>query len=187
MMRPKGKTLEEVLARIARAAHGVVTRRELLAAGVTAAEIKQRIRTGALLREHPGVYRVGHRAPSLEARYLAAVRACGDGAVLSGVAAGYLLGLVKGAVPAPEVTTRWQRHVKGVQTRRCPGLDGRDVMDWLGIPVTTPARTLVDLAAVLAPSALPVPVTRRASGIAHRLQPWKLCSHDGRTPLARGS
>jgi Transcriptional regulator, AbiEi antitoxin len=63
------------------AAHGVVTRAQLLRAGVTEAAIEQRLRIGALLREHRGVYRVGHRAPSLEARYLAAVWACGEGAL----------------------------------------------------------------------------------------------------------
>jgi hypothetical protein len=53
----------------------VVTRSPLVRAGVTLGEIKHRLRSGALLREHRGVYRVGHRAPSLEARYLAAVLA----------------------------------------------------------------------------------------------------------------
>ena len=72
------------MARIAGVAHGVVTRAQLLRAGVTPAEIEQRLRTGALIREHRGVYRVGHRAPSLEARYLAAVWACGEQALLSG-------------------------------------------------------------------------------------------------------
>jgi hypothetical protein len=55
-----------------------VTRRQLLAAGVSRREIGQRLATGALLQEHRGVYRVGHRAPSVEARYLAAVLACGE-------------------------------------------------------------------------------------------------------------
>ena len=50
-------------------------------------------------RVHRGVYRVGHRAPSVEARYLAAVLACGEGAVLSGRAAAYLWGLLKGPAP----------------------------------------------------------------------------------------
>src|SRR4051812_30973379 len=103
-MPPLGGTVEQELDRIARAAHGVVTRRQLLAVGVTVDEIKHRLRTGALLREHPGVYRVGHRAPSVEARYMAAVRACGERALLSGRAAGHLLGLLRGAPPAPEVT-----------------------------------------------------------------------------------
>ena len=53
-------------------------------------------RSGALLVEYRGVYRVGHRAPSREARYLAAVKACGRGAVLSGRAAAHLHGLIKG-------------------------------------------------------------------------------------------
>jgi hypothetical protein len=61
-----------------------VTRAQLLRAGVTVDQINRRLRSGALLREYPGVYRVGHRAPSVEARYLAAVWACGEGALLCG-------------------------------------------------------------------------------------------------------
>ena len=146
-MRPYGRTVEQQLARLATATHGVVTRAQLLAAGVTHAEIKQRVRTGALLREHRGVYRVGHRAPSVEARYLAAVRACGDGALLSGRAAGHLLGLLDGPAPSPEVTAPTQRRVDGVITHRSRAYDSRDAALWRGIPVTTVARTLVDLAA----------------------------------------
>jgi hypothetical protein len=88
--------VEEELARIAEVAHGIVTRQEMLAAGITRAEIKHRVRTGALIREYTAVYRVGHRAPSVEARYLAAVKACGPGARLGDEAAAYLLGLLKG-------------------------------------------------------------------------------------------
>ncbi|MDQ4048496.1 MAG: type IV toxin-antitoxin system AbiEi family antitoxin domain-containing protein, partial [Actinomycetota bacterium] len=149
-MRPQDRTVEQELARIAGDAHGVVTRVDLLRAGVTPGEIKQRLRTGALLREHPGVYRVGHRAPSLEARYLAAVRACGDGALLSGRAAAHLLGVLGGAAPGPEVTAPTERRVEGVTTRRSRHMDARDATTWAGIPVTTVARTVVDLAAVLA-------------------------------------
>jgi putative AbiEi antitoxin of type IV toxin-antitoxin system len=89
-MRPQDSTL----AQLASSSHGVVTRAQLLAAGFTVAQIKSRLRTGTLLREYAGVYRVGHRAPSVEARYLAAVWACGRGALLSGRAAGYLLGIL---------------------------------------------------------------------------------------------
>ena len=63
------------------------------------------MRNGLLLPEYPGVYRVGHRAPSTEATYLAAVLACGPGAGLSGRAAGWLERLVKGLPPPPEVTS----------------------------------------------------------------------------------
>src|SRR5918992_583893 len=103
-MRPKGRKADQVLARIASRAHGVVTRAELRAAGVTEAEIKHRLSSSALLREHRGVYRVGHRASSIEASYTAAVRACGERAVLSGRAAAFLFGLIKGRAPTPEVT-----------------------------------------------------------------------------------
>jgi hypothetical protein len=96
-----------------------------------------------LIPVYPGVYRVGHRAPSLEASYLAAVRACGEGALLSGRAAGHLLGLLKGAPPAPEVTTRTKRRVKGIKTRRSLAAEG---FKFRGIPVTTVAQTLIDLA-----------------------------------------
>ena len=86
-MAPQGRTVEQELARLAAGAHGVVTRAAMMRVGISADEIRARVRSGALLREHRGVYRVGHRAPSVEARYLAAVLACGDGALLSGRAA----------------------------------------------------------------------------------------------------
>src|ERR671937_890686 len=104
VMRPQDITVEQELARIASSQHGIVTRADLVRAGITADEIKHRVRVGALIREYRGVYRVGHRAPSVEARYLAAVRACGEGAVLSGRAAAHLWGLIKGRAPSPEVT-----------------------------------------------------------------------------------
>jgi very-short-patch-repair endonuclease len=153
-VQPKASTADREIERIATAAHGVVTRRQLLDAGVTEEEIKQRLARGALLREHWGVYRVGHQAPSVHARYMAAVLACGEGALLSGRAAGHLHGLVKGAPPKPTVTTPTQRSVRGVATRRARHPDPRDRAVRDGIPVTTVARTLVDLAADLTPGAL---------------------------------
>jgi very-short-patch-repair endonuclease len=148
-MRPHDRTAEQVIEEIASGAHGVATRCQLLGSGVTIAEIKQRLRTGGLLREHPGVYRVGHRAPSLEASYLAAVLACGKGAALMGAAAGHLLGLLSGPAPPPSVLTLTERRIPGVATRRTRRIDPDDVTICRGIPVTTVARTLVDLAASL--------------------------------------
>jgi Transcriptional regulator, AbiEi antitoxin len=153
-MRPLGRTVEEELARIAGAAHGVVTRTQLLRAGVTVDEIRWRVRTGSLLREHRGVYRVGHRAPTIEATYLAAVLAAGEGAVLSGRAAAYLLGLVRSGPPPAEVTAPTQRRIEGVRVHRSRVLDARDATIVRGIPVTTVARSLVDLAAELSIDAL---------------------------------
>jgi hypothetical protein len=147
----KVSTVEATLAKLAARSHGVVTRVQLLAAGVTRDEIDHRLALGALLREHRGVYRVGHRAPSIEARYLAAVWACGEGAVLSGRAAAHLWGLVKGPAPAAEVTTVSERRVHGVITKRSRHTERTTHR---GIPITTVPRTLVDLAPVLSLDAL---------------------------------
>jgi hypothetical protein len=137
------------MAGIADGAHGVVTRQELIAVGVTRRQIEKRLQAGALLPEFPGVYRVGHRAPSVEARYMAAVRACGDDSMLGGLAAAYLLVLLRGAPPEPDVIAPREKRINGVKTRRCRNIDPRDRTIWRGIPVTSVARTLADLAAVL--------------------------------------
>jgi hypothetical protein len=141
--------VERVLAGLATRQKGVATRRELLKAGVTPEEIRHRLRVGALHLEFPGVYRVGHRAPHVEARYLAAVRACGERAVLAGRAAAYLYGLIKGHTPRPEVTALTERRIAGIVTHRSRVPLGHDAKTYHGIPITTVARTLVDLAAVL--------------------------------------
>jgi very-short-patch-repair endonuclease len=173
------------LARIAGAQHGVVTRAQLLEAGLSASAVQRRVRNGTLLPEHGGVYRVGHRAPSLEARYLAAVRACGDDALLSGPAAGHLLGLVKGLPPPPEVTAPTKRLIKGVRTRRRRTIDARDATTVRGIPVTSVSRTLVDLAADLSLDDL-----ARAcheAGVIHRTTPRQVEAVLARRPNTPGA
>lgn len=149
-MAPRRPTVEHRLATIAATSHGVVTREELLAAGITRSQLRRRLATSALLHEHRGVYRVGHRAPSVEAGYLAAVRAGGAGTALSWWAAACLLALLRDArsPPSPEITTPARRRIGGVIVHRSrESLDVRDTTLWRGIPVTTPARTVVDLAA----------------------------------------
>src|SRR3954447_14081209 len=152
-MDPQLNTVEAVIGRIASRQHGLVTRVQLLRAGVTAQEIRGRVRAGALLRVYRGVYRAGHRAPCLEADYLAAVLACGPEARLSGRAAGHLLGLLTGRAPAPEVTAPRLRRVPGVRARR-GRIDRADRAIHRGIPVTAVPRTLIDLAADLSLDAL---------------------------------
>src|SRR4051794_10338626 len=137
------RTADQIIARIAASQHGVVTRAQALAAGLSRRSIANRLDKGSLIRVHRGVYRVGHMAPNVNATFIAAVYACGDGAVLSGRAAAHLLGLVKGARPDPEVTAPGERIVVGVATRRSREIEA---MLWQNIPVTTVARTLVDLA-----------------------------------------
>ena len=79
-MDPQASTVHAVVGRLAAGQYGVVTRAQLLRAGVTADEIRGRVRSGALLPVHRGVYRVGHGAPSVAADNRAAVPACGAGA-----------------------------------------------------------------------------------------------------------
>ncbi len=168
---------------MATAAHGLVTRTQLLEAGITVAEIKHRLGKGALLCVHRGVYRVGHRAPSLEASYLAAVLACGEGALLTGRPAAYLLGILKGAPPRPEVTAPVMRRVPGVRTHRA-AIDPRDARSFHGIPVTTVARTLTDLAPLLGLDDL-----ARAcheAGVRYRTTPADVDAVLGRRPKAPG-
>jgi hypothetical protein len=148
-MQQRDATVEEILGRLAFDAHGLVKRPRLLRAGMSPQEIRSRLASGALLVEYRGVYRVGHRAPTLEASYLAAVWACGERALLCGRATGYLLGLVKGAAAPPEVMAPTRRRIPGVRTRRYCVLHPNEAMTWQRIPVTSVARTLVDLAAVL--------------------------------------
>jgi very-short-patch-repair endonuclease len=149
-MRPQGRTADQILATLATATFGVVTWQEAMAAGVTPSELRRRARRGALLREYPGVYRVGHRAPCIEASYLAAVRARGENAWLADLAAAHVFGLVGGPAPEPVVLTLTERRIPGIQTRRSRNLDRRrDTTQRRGIPITTVARTLVDIARLL--------------------------------------
>ncbi len=146
--------MEEALAQIATGQHGLVTRKRLLAAGISSSAIDRRVMKGALIVQHRAVFRVGHVAPYREAGYMAAVLACGAGALLCDLAAGHLWGLVKGSPPAPSVVAPTERRVPGLLTRRCRRLARADEAVRLGIPVTTVPRTLVDLARVLAPDSL---------------------------------
>jgi hypothetical protein len=184
VVQPKVGTVERVLARIAGGQHGLVARWQLLAAGLTDGEIKQRLCTGGLLRVYRGVYRVGHQAPGVEARYLGAVLACGEGALLCGRAAGYLFGALKGLAPPPEVMAPTKRRVRAVRTRRAR-IDPRDATRWRRIPVTTLPRTLVDLAA-----ALDLDNLARAfheAEVRHRTTPAQVEAVLGRRPNSPGA
>lgn len=139
-------TIEQVIVRISGRQYGIIAWREMIAAGISPEQIRHRVRIGLLIQVYRGVYSVGGRPLSVEARYMAGVKACGEGAVLCGRAAAYLLGILKGSpAPAPEVATRNHRRIPGLKTRRIR-LDRRDVAHVKRIPCTTPACTIVDLA-----------------------------------------
>jgi hypothetical protein len=180
------RTVEQIIARIAGSQHGIVTWAEMIAAGISAEQIRHRVRIGLLVRVHRGVYSAGHRVLTLEARYLAAVKAGGDGAVLCGRAAAYLLRILKcGTPPPPEVMTTTERRIPGVKTKRVRHTDRRDVTQVKGIPCTTPARTIVDLA----PEMDDDPFARvcHEAGVLHRTTPRQVKAVMGRRGRCRGA
>ena len=144
------------VAELAARQRGIVTAAELLAGGLSYRVIARWVRDGHLHEKHRGVYSVGHRTISTEARWLAAVKACGDEAVLSHYAAAALWDLVQWDGRPPEVTipnTSRRKH-SGIRIHRAVDVE-RTVHK--AIPVTPPGRTLADIA-----SMLPFKTLRRA-------------------------
>jgi very-short-patch-repair endonuclease len=131
--------------------HGVVSRVQLLRAGVSPRVIQRRVQSGVLVAIHRGVYRIGPvEVPGQ--REMAAVLACGDGAVASHRTAAALWELL----PAPSaraarhvtvVATDGSRSRVGIRVHRVTTLPAGDAALRHGIPVTTPLRTVCDLAA----------------------------------------
>jgi very-short-patch-repair endonuclease/predicted transcriptional regulator of viral defense system len=141
------------VAELAAAQHGVVSRAQLLDIGLGYRAIDHRIAGGLLHPIHRGVYAVGHRRLSREGAWMAAVLASGPGAVLSHRSAATLWGIRNTARADIEVTApRRCRHPK-IDAHHV-ALPADEVTTEAGIPVTNPARTLLDLAAVLTPQQL---------------------------------
>jgi very-short-patch-repair endonuclease len=139
------------IARIATRQHGVITRAQLLSIGVLPSGISDRTAAGRLHRIHRGVYAVGHPNLSNEGRWMAAVLACGDRAVLSHDSAAALW-KIRPAAPFTDVTvaaSSGRATRKGIRLHRSLSLSPADVTRRAGIPVTKPARTLEDLRRVL--------------------------------------
>jgi Transcriptional regulator, AbiEi antitoxin/AbiEi antitoxin C-terminal domain/Protein of unknown function (DUF559) len=139
------------LAALAARQHGVVTGAQLRELGLDGAAITRRIGDGRLHRLHRGVYAVGHPELTPRGRYLAAVLAVGPGAALSHESAAVLWGLRDPRGPRIDVTVptpggRARRRLVIVHRSRLAS-DELTIRD--GIPVTTPVRTVIDLADVL--------------------------------------
>jgi very-short-patch-repair endonuclease len=131
--------------RLVRRQHGVIARRQLLALGYSDHAIDHRVAKGRLHLIHRGVYAVGRRELTQLGRFMAAVLSCGDDAVLSHDSAAALWGIrphrpgpIHVSVPASASPRR-----PGIRVHRRAMLD---VMRRHGIPVTSPASTLVDIA-----------------------------------------
>jgi predicted transcriptional regulator of viral defense system len=137
------------IAALAARQHGVVARRQLVALGLSLDAIDHRVECGRLLRLHRGVYAVGHRRVTGRGVSLAAVLAAGDEAVLSHRSAAELWGIRETSRRTIEVTAPRQRRLRpGLRIHRAK-LPADEVTVEDGVPVTTPARTLLDLAALL--------------------------------------
>jgi Transcriptional regulator, AbiEi antitoxin len=138
------------LAELAGRQHGVVSIRQLeQRVGFSHQAVERAVGAGRLHRIHRGVYAVGHRDLSQRAECLAAVLAVGPGALLSYHSAGWLWGLWSGSPKPIHVTAFVPRHhptPKGITRHRARNLveEDRAVVD--GIPVTSVARTQLDLA-----------------------------------------
>jgi hypothetical protein len=145
------------IGRIAARQHGVVTHRQLAAVGITGSALTRRVAAGRLVRLYRGVFAVGHVQHTRESSWIAAVMACGRGSVLSHLDAAALWRIYDAKGAAIHVTTTgWAgRGLPGVQAHRARNLDPEDVTVKAGIPVTTVARTLIDLSDVLPSDRLP--------------------------------
>ena len=147
------ESIERRIARIASRQHGVITCEQAWAAGVSRREFGRLVRNGFLIRVHRGVYRVGHEAPSSLAAYMAATKACGAGSGICGLAGAHLLGLVRDRPRCIEVTAPSERRVPGVVVHRARTTPV-ELTRVRGIPVATPAWTLLDIAPHLDDTAL---------------------------------
>ena len=142
---------ESVVAEFSRRQYGLVTRRQLISAGVRPRVVDHAVATGRLRAIYRGVYGAGPVLPPRAAE-MAAVLACGENATVSHRSAAALWQLLPPPTPpAPvEVTVqRGQPRKPGIKVYRVKTLppDERTLLE--GVPVTTPARTILDLAGVV--------------------------------------
>ncbi len=141
---PVARTHPDVkLADLATRQHGVVSRRQLREIGMSEAAIKHRVAARRLHRMHRGVYAVGHPHLTAHGRYLAAVLACGGGAVLSHRSAADLWELRPSWSRRLDVTvpTLHPRRRRGIAVHATRSLPRAEITVHNGIPCTTrPAR-----------------------------------------------
>jgi hypothetical protein len=140
------RELNSEVAKLAGRQGGHVTRRQLLEIGLTRDAVAARLNTSRLLRVHRGVYAVGHlpREPLDRAR--GALLAAGERSALCGGSAAAFWGLYRRWRYPLELVSPLQRRLPTLRMRRCATLLQRDVRTRDGITVTSPARTLLDIA-----------------------------------------
>jgi very-short-patch-repair endonuclease len=143
-MTPKTQQVWELV----RQQHGLISRKQLLAMGFTPDAIKHRIAVGKLHQVRRAVYAVGRPGLTKHGRWMAAVLACGGGAVLShsSAAALWRIGVEERPLTELSLPSSFDRRHGGLRIHRRPSLNPqRDLTYEYGIPVTNPIQTLVDM------------------------------------------
>lgn len=137
------------IAAIAGTQHGVISVAQLYRCGVSRSGIRRAVRAGHLHRLHQGVYAVGHRALTHRSRWKAATMAGGSSAFLSHGPAAELERMLreKGRPVELTIASNTGRSRRGLRIHRVATLQLDETTCIDGIPCTTPARTIVDLAA----------------------------------------
>jgi uncharacterized protein DUF559 len=145
----RGKSgADRVIAQLAARQHGVVARRQLFAVGLSRGAVDRRLAAGRLHALHPAVYAVGQPCVAGLGRLLAAVLACGEDALLSHRSAAAVWELLPYAGSRVNITapSRGRRSLRGITLHRSRCLDPEDRAILDDIPLTSVARTLLDLA-----------------------------------------
>ncbi len=145
------RPIDRLVADLADSQHGVVARRQLIELGLSHWGIDERLRQGRLFVVYRGVYAVGRRGIGREGWWMAATLTAGQGAVLSHRSAAALWRLAKPG-GHPEVTVlgdAGRARRRGLTVHRTSSLPRAEAVIREGIPTTTVARTLVDLAEVV--------------------------------------
>lgn len=140
--------MDLAISAIAFAQYGLISRTQLLALGMTGQAVDHRLAVGRLRRLHPGIYAVGGAYDSWEQRTFAASMAAGEGALLSHDAAGRFWRLDGIRTDHPHVLIPHDRRLRlsGVRVHRTRTLEPGDVNRRSGFALTSPVRTLIDLA-----------------------------------------
>ncbi|HEY2603692.1 MAG TPA: DUF559 domain-containing protein [Thermoleophilaceae bacterium] len=126
---------------------GAVAAWQLYTLGLGRGAVEYWAASGRLHRMYPGVYALGHRAVAWKGRLAAGVLACGPEAVLSHRSAAAWWALLPSERARVDVTAPTRHRLRGIDAHRCR-LDRRDRTVHEDIPITTIARTLLDLAEV---------------------------------------
>jgi very-short-patch-repair endonuclease len=184
------REVDQAVLAVARSQNGNIRRDQLLALGLGSAAIAYRARTGVLHRVHVSVYGVGRPPSTPLERAAAAVLACGPGALLSDESALTLWGLTKRWRTPFHVTVSGDRRPRQIVVHQRPSITRLDTRRQLGIPVTSPARTLLDCAPQLAVRRLSRLVNDARLGGLLRMSELadvmrRFPRHPGAQPLAR--